>query len=73
MNELDIDPARIESVLYYGGFSISADTIQSQINELLRTTQVALRLLAVGGGATRHSGARFVDLRRQTESFIIRC
>ena len=31
VNELGIDPARIESVLYYGGFSISADTIHRQV------------------------------------------
>ena len=31
VNELEIDPARFISVLYYGGFSISADTIHEQI------------------------------------------
>lgn len=31
VNELGIDPARIHSVLYYGGFSISADTIHEQV------------------------------------------
>ena len=31
INELEIDPARFVSVLYYGGFSISADTIHEQI------------------------------------------
>ena len=31
VNDLDIDPAQIESVLYYGGFSISADTIHEQV------------------------------------------
>ena len=51
VNELDIDPARIESVLYYGGFSISADTIQSQINDYYELRKLP-RLLAVGGGAT---------------------
>ena len=33
VNDLGIDPARIESVLYYGGFSISADTIQEQVRD----------------------------------------
>lgn len=31
VNELDIDPARIVPVLYYGGLSISADTIHERI------------------------------------------
>ena len=31
VNDLGIDPAQIESVLYYGGFSISADTIHEQV------------------------------------------
>ena len=31
VNELEIDPARFISILYYGGFSISADTIHEQI------------------------------------------
>ena len=31
VNELEIDPTRFISVLYYGGFSISADTIHEQI------------------------------------------
>ena len=50
VNELGIDPARIESVLYYGGFSISADTIHSQINDYYEVRKLP-RLLAVGGGA----------------------
>ena len=33
VNELEIDPTRFISVLYYGGFSISADTIHEQILE----------------------------------------
>ena len=31
VNDLGIDPAQIESVLCYGGFSISADTIHEQV------------------------------------------
>ena len=31
VNELEIDPSRFISILYYGGFSISADTIHEQI------------------------------------------
>ena len=31
VNELEIDPTRFIPVLYYGGFSISADTIHEQI------------------------------------------
>ena len=31
VNDLGIHPAQIESVLYYGGFSISADTIHEQV------------------------------------------
>tara|TARA_B100001146_G_scaffold69066_1_gene61097 strand:+ start:3358 stop:5181 length:1824 start_codon:yes stop_codon:yes gene_type:complete len=31
VNELEIDPTRFISILYYGGFSISADTIHEQI------------------------------------------
>ena len=31
VNELGIDPARLISILYYGGLSISADTIHEQI------------------------------------------
>ncbi len=33
VNELGIDPARLISVLYYAGLSISADTIQAQISQ----------------------------------------
>ena len=33
VNDLGIDPARIHSVLYYGGFSISADTIHEQVSD----------------------------------------
>ena len=31
VNELKMDPKRFQSVLYYGGFSISADTIHEQV------------------------------------------
>ena len=46
VNELQIDPAKIVSVLYYAGLSISADTIYQQIadyydaNKLSRLTEV---------------------------------
>ena len=33
VNEGDIDPARLVSVRYFGGLSISADTIQEQVSE----------------------------------------
>ena len=49
VNDLGIDPARLESVLYYGGFSISADTLYTQINDYYEVRKVP-RLLAVGGG-----------------------
>ena len=49
VNDLGIDPARIESVLYYGGFSISADTLYTQINDYYEVRKLP-RLLAVGGG-----------------------
>ena len=49
VNDLGVDPARIDSVLYYGGFSISADTIYEQVSERLVDYNVP-RLRAVGGG-----------------------
>ena len=49
VNDLELDPARIDSVLYYGGFSISADTIYEQVSERLVEYNVP-RLRAVGGG-----------------------
>ena len=33
VNEGDVDPARLVSVRYFGGLSISADTIQEQVSE----------------------------------------
>jgi len=33
VNELDLDPARLVSVRYYGGLSISADHIQRNVSE----------------------------------------
>ena len=33
VNEGDLDPGRLVSVRYYGGLSISADTIQRQVSE----------------------------------------
>lgn len=47
VNDLGIDPARLESVLYYGGFSISADTIFSQINDFYEARRLP-RLREVG-------------------------
>ena len=55
VNDLHIDPARIDSVLYYGGFSISADTIYEQVSERLVEYNVP-RLRAVGGGGGGRSG-----------------
>ena len=57
VNDLGIDPARIESVLYYGGFSISADTIYEQVSEKLVEYNVP-RLRAVGGGGGRGAAPR---------------
>ena len=47
VNDLGIDPARLESVLYYGGFSISADTIFSQVNDFYEARRLP-RLREVG-------------------------
>ena len=33
VNEGQLDPARLVSILYYGGLSISADTIQAQVSD----------------------------------------
>ena len=33
VNEGDLDPAKLISVRYYGGLSISADTIQRQVSD----------------------------------------
>ena len=41
VNELGIDPARIVSVLYFGGFSISADTIHEQVIEYFESNNLA--------------------------------
>ena len=40
VNDLGIDPARIQSVLYYGGFSISADTIHEQVGDYYRANKL---------------------------------
>ncbi len=48
VNDLGIDPARIESVLYYGGFSISADTIYQQVSDYFEERKLP-RLRAVSG------------------------
>ncbi len=46
VNEGELDPARLVSILYYGGLSISADTIQAQISEYF-TQQKLPRLTEV--------------------------
>ena len=55
VNDLGLDPAAIEPVLYYGGFSISADTIVTQVLAYYEARRLP-RLRAVGGGAASHSG-----------------
>ncbi len=50
VTELGIDPARLESVLYYGGLSISADTIHEQVADYYEAHKLP-RLRALGGGA----------------------
>ena len=52
VNDLGVDPARIDSVLYYGGFSISADTIYEQVSDYFEARKLP-RLRAVG---SRHDG-----------------
>lgn len=47
VNDLGIDPALIESVLYYGGFSISADTIFEQVRDYYEAHRLP-RLREVG-------------------------
>ena len=55
VNETGVDPAKIVSVLSYGGLSISADTIRERVrqhydeNNLARLTEVS------GANATRTS------------------
>ena len=49
VNELDIDPAVFVSVLYYGGFSISADTIYEQVLGYYEQRKIP-HLRAVSGG-----------------------
>jgi len=53
VNDLGLDPARIDSVLYYGGFSISADTIYEQVSDYFEARKLP-RLRAVSG---RRDGA----------------
>ena len=53
VNDLGVDPARIDSVLYYGGFSISADTIYEQVSDYFEARKLP-RLRAVSG---RRDGA----------------
>ena len=53
VNDLGVDPARIDSVLYYGGFSISADTIYEQVSDYFEALKLP-RLRAVSG---RRDGA----------------
>ena len=56
VNELGIDPAVFVSVLYYGGFSISADTIFEQVLGYYEERKTPL-LRAVSGGALLESDA----------------
>ena len=49
VTELGLDPAAFVSVLYYGGFSISADTIYEQVLGYYDERRIP-RLRAVGGG-----------------------
>ena len=49
VNDLGLDPARIDSVLYYGGFSISADTIYEQVSDYFEARKLP-RLRAVSSG-----------------------
>ena len=56
VNELGIDPAVFVSVLYYGGFSISADTIFEQVLGYYEERKTPL-LRAVSGGARLESDA----------------
>ena len=46
VNEGELDPARLVPILYYGGLSISADTIQQQVSEYY-TQQKLPRLTGV--------------------------
>ncbi len=41
VNELEVDPAKLVSVRYYGGLSISADHIQSKVSEHYTTRKLA--------------------------------
>ena len=56
VNDLDLDPAMFVSVLYYGGFSISADTIIEQVRGYYDERKVP-RLRAVSGGPALPQGA----------------
>ena len=40
VTEGELDPARLISILYYGGLSISADTIQAQVSEYFTAQQL---------------------------------
>ena len=55
VNDLGLDPAAIEPVLYYGGFSISADTIVTQVLAYYEAQRLP-RLRAVSGGAAMGVG-----------------
>ena len=56
VNDLDLDPAVFVSVLYYGGFSISADTIFEQVLAYYDERKMP-RLRAVAGGPPAEPGA----------------
>ena len=55
VNDLGVDPAAIEPVLYYGGFSISADTIVEQVLRYYEARRLP-RLRAVGGSGQARGG-----------------
>ena len=55
VNELGVDPATFVSVLYYGGLSISADTIHEQVLRHYKARRIP-RLRAVGGGPPGEPG-----------------
>ena len=56
VNDLGVDPARIDSVLYYGGFSISADTIYEQVSNYFEARKLP-RLRAVSGRKDQEIGS----------------
>ena len=55
VNDLGVDPAAIEPVLYYGGLSISADTIVEQVLRYYEARRLP-RLRAVAGSGQARGG-----------------